>query len=230
VEIRPGVFRPDWSAVTKPAPRQALTGRLAARAGLLDRWSCRLEPDQDVVWRTALRLYAERGRAPSIADLAATADIAVDKLTTLLNDLASRDLIGLDRAPERIRLAYPFTEAETGHRVVGFDGLTASVGAGSLCLSANKEVVYNSASDSCLSSLRATKHDINSLALGGLPPASTFWGGSTSRTIGYSAQQQNAECSSASVGSTRKVPRCSRIWGCCSMGIRRSCTEKSQKC
>lgn len=46
---------------------------------------------------------------------------------------------------------------------VGFDGLTGSTGAGSLCLSANKEVVYNSGSDSCLSSTRATKHDINNL-------------------------------------------------------------------
>jgi alkylmercury lyase len=117
VEIRPGVFRPDWSAITKPAARQALTGRLAARAGLLDRWSCRLEADQDVVWRTALRLYAKLGRAPSIADLAMAADMAADKLTTLLNDLESRDLIGLDRALGRIRLAYPFTEAETEHRV-----------------------------------------------------------------------------------------------------------------
>lgn len=48
---------------------------------------------------------------------------------------------------------------------VGFDGLTASVGAGSLCLSTNKEVVYNSGSDNCLSSTRATKHDIKELAL-----------------------------------------------------------------
>src|SRR5213076_1305431 len=80
VEIRPGVFRPDWSAVTKPAARQALTGRLAARAALLDRWSCQLKADQDMVWRTVLRLYAELGRAPFIADLAATTDIAADKL------------------------------------------------------------------------------------------------------------------------------------------------------
>jgi hypothetical protein len=117
VEIRPGVLRPDWSVVTKPAARQALTGRLAARAGLLDRWSCRLEADQDVVWRTVLRLYAELGRAPSITDLAATVGMAVDKVAARLGDLESRDLIGLDRTPERIRLAYPFTEAETDHRV-----------------------------------------------------------------------------------------------------------------
>ncbi|MDP2668386.1 MAG: tail fiber domain-containing protein [bacterium] len=47
---------------------------------------------------------------------------------------------------------------------VGFDGLTGAVGAGSLCLSANNEVVYNSASDNCLSSTRATKHDITKLS------------------------------------------------------------------
>ena len=51
---------------------------------------------------------------------------------------------------------------------VGFDGLTGAVGAGSLCLSANKEVVYNSGSDNCLSSTRATKHDITELATEGL--------------------------------------------------------------
>lgn len=48
---------------------------------------------------------------------------------------------------------------------VSLDGLTASVGAGSLCLSANKEVVYNATSDNCLSSTRETKHSINNLAL-----------------------------------------------------------------
>lgn len=48
---------------------------------------------------------------------------------------------------------------------VGFDGLTGSTGAGSLCLDSNKQVVYNSASDNCLSSTRATKHDIAPLSL-----------------------------------------------------------------
>ncbi len=51
---------------------------------------------------------------------------------------------------------------------VGFDGLTGATGAGSLCLDANKQVVYNSASDSCLSSTRDTKHDIQPLALNAL--------------------------------------------------------------
>ncbi|MEK7650587.1 MAG: tail fiber domain-containing protein [Patescibacteria group bacterium] len=51
---------------------------------------------------------------------------------------------------------------------VGFDGLTGSTGAGSLCLSSSKQVVYNSASDACLSSTRATKHDIAELEVAGL--------------------------------------------------------------
>lgn len=51
---------------------------------------------------------------------------------------------------------------------VGFDGLTGSTGAGSLCLTANREVVYNSGSDACLPSLRDTKHDISALSLNAL--------------------------------------------------------------
>lgn len=51
---------------------------------------------------------------------------------------------------------------------VGFDGLTGAIGSGSLCLSVNKEVVYNSGSDNCLSSLRATKHAITDLTLSGI--------------------------------------------------------------
>lgn len=51
---------------------------------------------------------------------------------------------------------------------VGFDGLTGATGAGSLCLSANREVVYNSGSDACLPSLRETKHDITALSLNAL--------------------------------------------------------------
>jgi hypothetical protein len=74
---------------------------------------------------------------------------------------------------------------------VGFDGLTGAVGAGSLCLSTNKEVVYNSGSDNCLSSLRSTKHDINNLTLSGtstvaaLVPVSFIYNNDTSSTVRY---------------------------------------------
>ena len=74
---------------------------------------------------------------------------------------------------------------------VGFDGLTGAIGAGSLCLSSNKEVVYNSGSDNCLSSLRSTKHDINTLTLSGtstlaaLVPVSFIYNDDASSTVRY---------------------------------------------
>ena len=74
---------------------------------------------------------------------------------------------------------------------VGFDGLTGNFGAGSLCLTANKEVVYNSGSDSCLSSLRSTKHDINALMVDAaaqvlaLNPVSFIYNNDASSTVRY---------------------------------------------
>lgn len=117
VEIRPGVFRPDWSAVTRAAARQALHGRKAARAGLLDRWASRLEADEDLVWRTVLRLYGVRGRPPEFAEIVAEAGMSHERAVLLLDKLQERDLIALDDAGGRIRLAYPFTESATRHRV-----------------------------------------------------------------------------------------------------------------
>jgi alkylmercury lyase len=49
VEIRPGVFRPDWSLVTTEAARQALAGRMAGSAGLLEHWSKPIHPLADLV-------------------------------------------------------------------------------------------------------------------------------------------------------------------------------------
>ena len=74
---------------------------------------------------------------------------------------------------------------------VGLDGLTGATGAGSLCLSANKQVVYNSGSDNCLSSLRSTKHDINNLEISGtttvaaLTPVSFIYNNDASSTVRY---------------------------------------------
>jgi hypothetical protein len=67
-------------------------------------------------------------------------------------------------------------------------GLTGSTGAGSLCLDANGQVVYNSASDACLPSLRNTKHDITDLSvdavsvLENLKPVSFVYNESDGRT------------------------------------------------
>lgn len=116
-EIRPGVVRPDWSAVTTPAARNALSGRMSARAGLLDKWSHALDPDEDLVWRNILKRYATMGRPPQAADLAGDTGIPSDRVGALLRKLQLRDLVGLENESDKIRHAYPFTESETGHRV-----------------------------------------------------------------------------------------------------------------
>lgn len=117
VEIRPGVRRPDWSAVTTPAARLALSGRMAARTGLLDKWSQALEPNEDLVWRMALDLYAENGRPPRASEIAACSDILEESVRVILHKLQLRDLVGLEPGTDAIRYAYPFTETQTGHHV-----------------------------------------------------------------------------------------------------------------
>jgi len=117
VEIRPGIFRPDWSVATRAAARRALHGRIAARAGLLDRWRHRLEADEDAVWRTTLQLYGACGQPPEFGDIAVASGISPERVGTILRKLQSHDLVMLDQACQQIRLAYPFTESVTGQRV-----------------------------------------------------------------------------------------------------------------
>lgn len=117
VEIRPGVFRPDWSVVTNPIAREALVGRMATRASLLQRWSQVLDKNEDLVWRSLLRLYADRGRPPSQDELVAETGLQPVCIAELLRDLERRDLVGLEPGSDRIVRAYPFTESGTGHQV-----------------------------------------------------------------------------------------------------------------
>lgn len=116
-EIRPGVFRPDWSAVTTSAAREALGGCGSVLAGLLDRWSRGSDADEDRVWQALLRLYADGGRAPRLDEIAAATALSDEQARNLLRALARRDLLGLEAGTDAIRYAYPFTETATGHRV-----------------------------------------------------------------------------------------------------------------
>lgn len=115
-EIRPGVLRPDWLSVTTAAARQALRGRAIARAGLLDRWSHALEADEDLVWRSVLQLYADIARPPRPDEIEVATDIPQDRVRALLDELARRDLLGLEPGTGAIRYAYPFTQMRTEHR------------------------------------------------------------------------------------------------------------------
>lgn len=82
---------------------------------------------------------------------------------------------------------------------VAFSGLTASTGAGSLCLTSGNEVVYNAGSDACLPSLRSTKHSIQSLSfdaltdINALDPVSFVYNFDGSRTrYGFIAEDASA--------------------------------------
>lgn len=117
VEIRPGVFRPDWSVVTTSAARQALSGRVAGRTGLLEHWSRPLDANADLVWQTLLRMFVRQGRPPRAVDIAAETRLSPDSVAAILHELERRFLIGLKPGTEAIRLAYPWTTSASGHRV-----------------------------------------------------------------------------------------------------------------
>ncbi len=117
-EIRPGVFRPDWSAVTAPAAIAALRTRAARRSRLLEKWSRPLEQETDLVWRSALQLYVEFGRAPEVVELANETKLAPEAIWEHLAILHEHDLLGWDASHSALRFAYPFTEAQTGHRIL----------------------------------------------------------------------------------------------------------------
>lgn len=119
VEIRPGVFRPDWSVVTTEAARQALAGRVTGgAAGLLERWSKLIDPRADLVWQTLLRMIVREGRPPRSAEIAAETRLSPESITAILRELEKRDLIGLEPGTDTIRFAYPWSTQRTGHRVV----------------------------------------------------------------------------------------------------------------
>lgn len=115
IEIRPGVFRPDWSAAQSPAAQKALAGR-AARPGLIDKWLHALTPDEDRVWRSVLQLYADLGRPPALAEIGRHAKLPESAVSGLLQKLEQRDLLGRDHAGA-VCYAYPFTGTATGHRM-----------------------------------------------------------------------------------------------------------------
>ncbi|MEW6451318.1 MAG: organomercurial lyase [Pseudomonadota bacterium] len=117
VEIRPGVFRPDWSIVTASEARHALHGRMSARSNLFEKWSHALDESEDLVWRAILRLYADRGRPPTSRELVTETGMYPDRIFGLLRNLDRRDLICMEGNTQRILRAYPFTETTTGHLV-----------------------------------------------------------------------------------------------------------------
>lgn len=137
IEIRAGVFRPDWSVVQSSAARKVLAVG-AARPGLIDRWLLALSSEEDRVWRCVLQLYTDLGRPPDVPEISSHAELPESTIPGLLQKLEQRDLLALDPAGA-ICYAYPFTETATGHRVTlrmhEFNALCAidALGAGAMC-------------------------------------------------------------------------------------------------
>jgi len=113
--MRPGATVPDWSVVASSATREALLAMLDADH-VLHRWQG-YGPAEDRVRTSLLRLYADRGRAPAIADLASHAGLREADVHETLLRLQQRDLVVLDATGALVVGAYPFTEHDAGHCV-----------------------------------------------------------------------------------------------------------------
>jgi hypothetical protein len=116
-EIRPGIRRPDWSAVTRPAAREALLARDSSRVGLAETWNHTLEPAQDRVWRAVLELFARSGRPPRLREISEETDFFLENLRSLIVELEVHDLLGRDPSADVVVYAYPFTGDQTEPRV-----------------------------------------------------------------------------------------------------------------
>jgi hypothetical protein len=108
------VAAPRPSDVVSPRTREALLA--IENAGALISW-CGLSVEDDRVRIALLQMYAERGRAPAIVDLAIRVGLSASQLEATLTSLEVRDVIVRDNDTGRIVGAYPFTEAQTEHRV-----------------------------------------------------------------------------------------------------------------
>jgi hypothetical protein len=117
IEIRPGIERPDWSAVKSAVAAEALRERDARRPGLATAWAVGLTSEQDLAWRRTLELFAALGRAPLVAEVASDLRLQVEATRTLLRALEQRDLAGLDESASTIAFVYPLTARRTEHRV-----------------------------------------------------------------------------------------------------------------
>jgi alkylmercury lyase len=116
-EIRLGIHRPDLSVVTRPRARDAILGRDRSRFTLVEKWNQPLEPAQDRVWRTVIKLFARSGRPPHLHQIAIETGLSEENIRVLVSELQTFDLMGSDASADVILYAYPFTGEQTEHRV-----------------------------------------------------------------------------------------------------------------
>lgn len=118
-DLRPGVAFPDWSVVTSPAARDALTAILSA-FDLAQRWGG-YGDEEDRVRQAVIESLAELDDGPVAAWIAARTGLDEGRVAALLDRLAARDLVVRDSNSVAIVGAYPLTTRPTEHRV-GFGG------------------------------------------------------------------------------------------------------------
>lgn len=151
------MLRPDWSVITTLGARAALAGRMAARSGLLDKWSHALARDEDQVWQSVLCGWVAEGQPPTVHEIAVQTGIGSLRVAALLRNLQLRDLVGLEPDSGAIRHAYPFTVSASGHRVeLGRHTLNAlcavdALGAGDMC---RMDIAIDARCRSCGESVR----------------------------------------------------------------------------
>jgi hypothetical protein len=182
VALRPGIAWPDWSAVPAPAARGALAAILAAKGlgGYVD-----LDPREDRVWTTTLRLWRREGHAPAAGDIAGESGLAAAEVDAVLAALAGRDRLVLDPATGDIVGAYPFSARATGHEV-RFDDRTLdthtlnamcaidALGAGAMY---QGDVAVASTCRECEAPIRIETRDLGQALAGVDPTGAVVWAG-----------------------------------------------------
>jgi mercuric reductase len=116
VALRPGVTFPDWTAITSPESRSALTAILSA-FDLDRRWGGYGE-EEDRVRRMVIEGLAELDHRPDEAWLAARTGLEQDRVAAMLDRLVSRDLVVRESGSDAIVGAYPLTTRATEHHVM----------------------------------------------------------------------------------------------------------------
>lgn len=190
IELRPGVVFPDWSAVSSETARQALDAIFEA-FGVANGWND-YSAEEDSVRTAVLRSYGARGRAPTVAELAADTGLPEEAVREGLGRLRERDMVVLDGISGEVSGAYPFTENDTGHRVVlGEQTLNAmcavdALGAGAMF---GRDATVHSSCRHCGAEVRVSTRD-GGRALATLAPADTVvWTG-----IQYEDQAATSLC------------------------------------
>lgn len=177
VELRPGVFRPDWSAARTAAARQALASRQESRAGVLDKWMCALEPKQDRVWQAVLALYGSHGRPPTLSELRDRTGLSEASLVEAMRELEQRDLLKRNDQGA-IRYAYPFTQDWTGHTVLLGDrelGSLCAIDALGTGAMFEADVTVRSTCRHCGAPIRAVTAEHGSTIREVAPPDAVVW-------------------------------------------------------